>query len=290
MFEVESILQIAPSYGFFGNTNDTSLSIQVGRTVKRILISNDLTTATFINIADVKVLSPDFKSIEDVGCEVNFSSIKGEGEPAALLKGGGFHSKREINPWIELVFDYPVRIDSLVVYNRGDYHGRRSQFINVTIIDECSEEVNLYSVQSPESIGVFYYLMEREFGKNIIKRYLNRPSKEVFRSKVLLPLIVSKINRQEIDKKSGLFFLQFLSIWSGIQHEYDNETHDNELYILAYIVSLYLSGGEVVYLPRTEGVSTTDIKKIVSAANQDKIYALKHMLENTLNHVNNIKF
>lgn len=47
---------------------------------------------------------------------------------------------------------------------------------------------------------------------------------------------------------------------------------------------------EVVYLPRTEGVSTTDIKKIVSAANQDKIYALKHMLENALNHVNNIKF
>lgn len=47
---------------------------------------------------------------------------------------------------------------------------------------------------------------------------------------------------------------------------------------------------DVIYLPRTEGISTTEIKQIVSAFNKEKIYAVKNMLENTLEHVNSIKF
>lgn len=47
---------------------------------------------------------------------------------------------------------------------------------------------------------------------------------------------------------------------------------------------------DVIYLPRTEGISTTEIKQIVSAFNKEKIFAVRNMLENTLEHVKSIKF
>lgn len=47
---------------------------------------------------------------------------------------------------------------------------------------------------------------------------------------------------------------------------------------------------DVVYLPRTEGISTTEIKQIVNSFNREKVYALQNMLENTLEHVKTIKF
>ena len=46
---------------------------------------------------------------------------------------------------------------------------------------------------------------------------------------------------------------------------------------------------KVIYLPRTEGVSTTELKMIVDAFNREKIYALQNMLESSLEHLKSIK-
>lgn len=46
---------------------------------------------------------------------------------------------------------------------------------------------------------------------------------------------------------------------------------------------------EVVYLPRTEGISTTEIKQIVSSLNRDKLISVQHVVENALEQIKSIK-
>lgn len=243
MFDVESISQIAPSYAFFGNTKGTALNVNVSRKVKRIVFSNELKGKSFLNVADIRVLSSDFNDLDSVRYSVSYSSIRGEASRLGIFRGEGFHSNREVNPWLELTFEEPMKIDSVKVLNRGDLHAKRNQFINISVEDEFGGKDLLYSPQSPESMGRFYYLMEVEFGSDILKRYMSSPSKEVFRNKVLLPTLVSKVREREIAKESCLFILQFLSLWNEKGKEYSYENHDSELYILAYLVSLFLGAG-----------------------------------------------
>lgn len=47
---------------------------------------------------------------------------------------------------------------------------------------------------------------------------------------------------------------------------------------------------EVVYLPRTDGISTTEIKQFVSSVNNEKILAVQHVIENALDQIKRIRF
>lgn len=45
---------------------------------------------------------------------------------------------------------------------------------------------------------------------------------------------------------------------------------------------------DVVYLPRTEGISTTEIKQIVSAVNRDKLLTVQHAMKEVLEQLKQI--
>jgi len=54
------------------------------------------------------------------------------------------------------------------------------------------------------------------------------------------------------------------------------------------IVVLQQSNVDVVYLPRTEGISTTEIKQIVSAVNRDKLLTVQHAMKEVLEQLKQI--
>ena len=97
------------------------LEVEVGRQVRAIKMR--LQGVRTLHLSQVEFLAGDIKlqnNIDYVIKSISSSSVYQDYNAHNLVKTGGiFHSKKELDPWVEIVFLSPVKIDVIQINNFG---------------------------------------------------------------------------------------------------------------------------------------------------------------------------
>jgi hypothetical protein len=159
MADNDTMLEIAfrllPGIGFFGGTNDLALSMDVNANVDRVILSIDAGTPEFLNIGAVRLFGAEGQELDrrQIIKGATLSSIYGMTTPKEVkervLNGTRVHSKREDIPRLTITLNVSTVLSRIMILNRNDANGRRSQFLRVKAYD-AKNTVFEYVNDSPE--------------------------------------------------------------------------------------------------------------------------------------------
>ncbi|WP_290571056.1 LicD family protein [Idiomarina sp.] len=222
------ISELLPSLGYFGGEQSIALTLNVNERLSSVRLTRMGAQRDFLNLMGITLVLADGNNcqLQHID-EVVVSSCREGADPTRLLRHEKFHTKAEITPWWQVNFKFPLDIKQIIVHNRPDQWGKRSDQLQVS-----AERVT-------GSTTVIYH---REISE--IKQSLTAPLRALFplsrrgynRVKLLRDM-VTQLDKQLAEGKMRpvadiLPFMQATRLWSG------SVVDDNlELRILAHLLS-----------------------------------------------------
>lgn len=159
--------QMFPAFGFFGVGPRLSVVANVDETVSAIRISLDSLEPEFLNVEYLEIRGGDGELIDIhdlTTCEASSDFAGSVLAPSGLLKGHGFHSGLERNPWWQLRFQHPTHVDRIEVFNRADTFGSRSRSLRIEVLTTDGALRRLWAASSWremfENIGALRGLLQ----------------------------------------------------------------------------------------------------------------------------------
>jgi hypothetical protein len=149
-------MALAPSLGYFGATANDNLQLPVGGKVKRIRLSLSEDKPTFLNLRGIE-LRCNGKAVElaagsHVATQSSVSGNDARNGARQLLAQRGIHSAAEREPWWQVVFDVPVEVEELRLWNRSDGWGSRSRSLAIDVEDSAGQCRRIHAGQSSASL------------------------------------------------------------------------------------------------------------------------------------------
>lgn len=120
-------------------------------------------------------------------------------------------------------------------------------------------------------VGVSTDYFNKEKGKSSIYPFLER--KEIVESLACVDLVIEENDWEQKCKDIEKYDIDILAMGDDWAGRFDDLTRNVE----------------VLYLPRTEGISTTDIRTVISRVEEDKIMALEYAVDQVRRQVERLK-
>lgn len=276
----ENILQLAPSFGFFGEEKKLSLKVGVELFVDALRIKVNKASKEILNLKGLVLFDEKLAPISsEIEKKITCSSSWANRDENNLFYSKGFHSNKEFQPWWMVEFSQATYVSCLEVLNRGDFWGNRSQFISVEVKTESGQWVNVYESTGLARIEYFY-----EQSKKLLDLDLKAfvfESESDSRSKVIIPKIFEKLKEKEYNSEDEIMFLmQFLPIW---QRQF--KVTDNDIKLLAFFIftlkGLGFSLKQFANILSSKGrieKFESEVNKLRSQSGLDEIMLTKHGL------------
>ncbi|WP_100655916.1 LicD family protein [Alteromonas flava] len=202
--------KIAPSFGFIGGAFNDPLDIPVNAYFQRIRVVLDGVT-NYLNFNSLFLFDGNDQVLpENAIRAIHCSSSNNEPVQASALTGGGFHSKLEESPWIEVELVDNTYISNIRFVNRNDKWGVRSKHLGIYGLDIDSRHHCLYRCGDKDAKLATYYEIQRLFGAKKFHFDLSRQAVlELFLDYYFTYEDLYTINEDNID-----LILLLLSSWS----------------------------------------------------------------------------
>ncbi|NVK55260.1 MAG: LicD family protein [Alteromonadaceae bacterium] len=230
-----NIHDVFPSFGFYGGGLEKPLEIDINDAIKgfKLVIAQD---SAFLNLSRLEIRDSNGQLVSpDQVIEVQCSSRLNENiEMESLIKGRGFHSLREDNPWYQVRFKNKTDIKKLSIFNRRDKFGARSKGLVVYKQNQSDEFVEVYSSISntEHAEALMLELKQNLSASEWDECYTGSTlSREKIIDKVLAQCR-SNITRTE--HWSIGFIEQLLPTWSALK--IDEFEIDREVHLLALLI------------------------------------------------------
>jgi hypothetical protein len=135
--EVSDILALVPNLGYFGSSSWNSLVVPVNSRIDAIRLQLGIEQPEYLNLQQLAVISNgrDISAeLADSGRCLRSSAVVDDMRSASeLLRGTGVHTEKEVSPSWGLRLDEPVHIDRLIIKNRADVYGARSNSLQIVV-------------------------------------------------------------------------------------------------------------------------------------------------------------
>lgn len=137
-----------PSLGFFGGTWADRLSVDVGKSVRGVVVRIDSKAPSFLNLRGIRLIRdgrvlPVAKSMYTV--EQSSNRPESNLQVQGIQELSGLHSVKEVAPWWKCTFSEETLVDEVHVFNRRDRLGSRSRRLAVDVIGDDGTFETLYS-------------------------------------------------------------------------------------------------------------------------------------------------
>lgn len=143
---------LAPSLGFFGGHGLDCLDVALRREIVAVRLYNDAPDSSYLNLKGIELHDKD--GLLDLSTRkflVRQSSVQ-KGKPdrsgIALLGKKGIHSSRELCPSWDIVFEEPVWLRKIRIFNRADAWAFRSRHLVVEATPAKGKSFEAYRAQS----------------------------------------------------------------------------------------------------------------------------------------------
>jgi hypothetical protein len=150
-----SLVDLAPSLGFFGSDAHTCLTIDVNAHIISLRLQLQTEKPEILNLRAIEFYGADKQRIELTPANVELqqsSTFTADYDAPGLLLGTGIHTHREPNPWWELKFAEPEFVKTIKIFNRPDTWGSRSLSLSVSA-RSSSGKLELYAPSSATETG-----------------------------------------------------------------------------------------------------------------------------------------